>query len=84
MVDKKPRLIPECIGPCCAYDAQNSRSPTGFTWPELQAHREATLRRLLALRGIAEPDLETLLSKPVPTYEKFYDIKPKKKADADA
>lgn len=68
------REMQQCFGPSCAYRADIGTSPTGFSWKELQLHRENNIRRVLALRGIFEPSLEMLFDRPVPSHIQFNNI----------
>jgi len=63
-------------GPTCDYDANIPTSPTGFTWKELEMHRNNIARQSLALKGIFNPSYEMFFIKHIPTYHDFFDIKP--------
>ncbi len=73
-IAKVKRVMQQCIGPHCSYDANCEKSPTGFTWKELQAYRDENRRKSYAAKNIHVVDLEMLCDRPVPTYKRYKEI----------
>lgn len=70
--EQDEKKAPECIGPCCDYDATTPHSPTGRTWRELQQIRDKYAYERLVLHGFPNPTIEMLCAKDVPTHEQYF------------
>lgn len=61
-------------GPTCDYDANVKKSPTGFTWKQLEEHRNNMARESYAQKGITEITDIMLLTKQFPSYYDYFNI----------
>tara|TARA_R110002124_G_scaffold60626_5_gene166217 strand:- start:1988 stop:2260 length:273 start_codon:yes stop_codon:yes gene_type:complete len=72
--EKAKKVMQECIGPHCSYDARSEKTPTGLTWRELQEYRENNIRKFYALNDIFDLTPEMLFDRPIPTHEYYKKI----------
>lgn len=61
------------IDPYCTFDAFALKSPTGFTWRELEEHRTTIANGYIALGGVV------LNSESLPDPKEYKSLKKKKK-----
>lgn len=61
-------------GPNCDYNANQPLSGTGFTWRELEEHRNKMRIEHLSRQKITNIETHMLLVGKVPTYNQFFDI----------
>lgn len=66
------------IGPNCAFDAFITKSPTGYTWRELEERRNAIFTQNYTLKGITVITDEMLCTIEIPEYKSYKSIKNKK------